>query len=125
MLEPRDLTAYQVKEDGSHGVIAIKNDLKALQEAVGGYIDIVRRRIGPEERVYTIVCDEEGLMKKRAFTAVVAGHKIALVGTLLVLRADGCGQLAPLSLDDIDYIQTSMYHILAPEGGHKAVLGVL
>lgn len=101
------MIAYHVGEDGAHGPIDIDDDLSSLHEAVGGYIDIVTRRIGPDGREYAIVCDDEGILHDREVTAVRGGAP-ALVGDLLVVRNGTGGDLRSLTNKDMDYISRSM-----------------
>ncbi|MFA6668699.1 MAG: DUF3846 domain-containing protein [Candidatus Methanomethylophilaceae archaeon] len=106
----RNLIAYAVHENGDHGPVNVKDDLTALQESVGGYIDIVTRHIGAKGRPYIIVCDDEGCLRGRKTTAVFEGKR-ALVGDLLILRKGRNGKLDSLTDDDINYVSDSMLKI--------------
>lgn len=103
----KGLIAYRISEDGSHGPLIIEDNLDALQKAVGGYIDVVIRRIGAEGREYTIVCDDEGALRGREVTAVLRNYP-ALVGDLLILRNGVRKDFDSLTDDDLDYISRSM-----------------
>ncbi len=59
----------------------IKNDLKALQEMVGGYIEAI---YGEN---YAIICDEEGKLKRYAPNMPYRGD--LLVGTIIVVGVKG------------------------------------
>jgi len=104
------MIAYQVREDGAHGPIDVDDDLSSLHEAIGGYIDIVTRRIGSDGREYAIICDDEGILRDREVTAV-RGCFQALVGNLLIVRKGTRGDLKSLTNKDIDYISKSMKDI--------------
>ena len=63
-------------------VVEIENDLKALQQAVGGWIECVTLPYG-----LCVICNEEGLLRRLPFNTYFAG--IPLVGTFLVVGVDG------------------------------------
>lgn len=62
--------------------IRIENELKPLQEAVGGYIETVTL-----DRDVVLICDEEGLLKGKRFNATVGC--IDIMGDFLVVGTDG------------------------------------
>lgn len=71
------------KEAGRRAqVVEIENDLKPLQEAVGGYIECVTL---PNRMC--IICNEEGRLMGLPFNTIFAG--IPLVGTFLIVGVDG------------------------------------
>ena len=104
------IVAYHVGEDGAHGPIDVDDNLASFEEAIGGYIEIVTRRIGSDGREYTIVCDEEGMLRGREVTAV-RGCSQVLVGDLLIVRYRVNGGVMSLTKEDIDYISKSMKDI--------------
>lgn len=61
-------------------IIEIENELKPLQEAVGGYIETVT--FGK----YIVVCDEEGRLKDKPENCVIEG--VHFVGDILVLCSE-------------------------------------
>ena len=63
-------------------IIEIENDLKPLQEAVGGYIQVVPLGTGK----VCVICDEEGRLKKKPFNCVCG--PVDFVGTILVVGTD-------------------------------------
>lgn len=63
-------------------VVEIENDLKPLQEAVGGYIEAVTLPGG-----LVIICNEEGLINHLPFNTFIAGHY--LFGPILVVGDGG------------------------------------
>ena len=75
-------------------LIEIPNELKALQEAVGGYIEVVTLATD-----LAIVCDEDGRIKGEVPNCEICG--IDFVGTILAVGVDG-EEFAdvPLDLDE-------------------------
>lgn len=63
-------------------IIEIENELKPLQEAVGGYIQAVPLGIGK----VAVICDEEGRLKGKPFNCVCG--PVDFVGTILVVGSD-------------------------------------
>ena len=63
-------------------VIDIDNSLKALQEAVGCYIETITFATDA-----CIVCNEEGRLKKMPYNCKLLG--VELVGPVLVVGVDG------------------------------------
>lgn len=72
------------KEDEARAwhVHEIENDLKALQEFVGGYIEVV-----PIAKDAAVICNEEGRLRGLPFNTRVNGR--AFVGPLLIVGVDG------------------------------------
>lgn len=71
------------KEPGRRArVVEIENDLKALQQAVGGWIETVTLPNG-----LCVICDEEGLLKRKSYNTYIGG--IDFVGTILIVGVDG------------------------------------
>lgn len=71
------------KEPGKRPVVVeIEDDLKALQEAVGGWIETVTLPYG-----LCVICNEEGRIMGLPFNTIFAG--IPLVGTFLVVGTKG------------------------------------
>ena len=68
-------------------------------------IDITPRRIGRDNRLYDIICDEEGLLKGAPIvSAYTTDNEPVLVGSLLIVNI-GEGDLESLKPDDIKYIR--------------------
>ena len=65
-------------------IIDIPNTLKAVQGAVGGYIEAVKPMSRPD---VCIICDEEGLLKERSYNKSIDG--IDLIGIILAVGVDG------------------------------------
>ena len=88
--------------DEKTGKISVKDvddDFRALQEVIDAdFFDIARRKIG--DKIYAIICDDEGLLKDRRITAVNLRYsEDILVGSLFI-----CNELGPelASLLDVD-----------------------
>lgn len=72
-------------------------------------MDIVYRRIGSKR--YTIVCDDEGLLKdKPVVSAVDKNMKPQLVGNLLICNSTNNGDLKSLSMSDFMYLYQYIGH---------------
>lgn len=69
-------------------------------------IDIARRKIG--DRVYDIICDDEGLLKERPCTMVSKGddgqYLAEIVGSIFICNNDGEGNLISLTDDEINNV---------------------
>lgn len=68
----------------SISVIDIENELHALQQAVGGYIETIGLKDGG-----VMIVDEEGLLKqypRNDLASLISGHHI--FGTALIVGAD-------------------------------------
>ena len=73
------------KETGRRAkVVEIENDLKPLQDAVGGWIECVHI---PGLNDVCIICDEEGVIKGLPFNTDING--LWLFGPILIVGTDG------------------------------------
>lgn len=71
------------KEPGKFPEVAtIPNTLEALQEAVGGYIEVYQVSTD-----LAILCDEEGKLKGEEYNCTLLGEDF--VGTILLVGLDG------------------------------------
>lgn len=71
------------KEPGKSWVdVEIDNELKPLQDAVGGYLESFTFA---EDAC--VLCDEEGLLKGKPYNATVCG--VPFVGTVLIVGVAG------------------------------------
>jgi len=79
--------------EGSQGfpqVISFPDDWKALATIIEAeYIELTRRYIG--DTLFTIICDESGLMKERRITAW-GSQKDFIVGSIIVTKLDEEGE---------------------------------
>ena len=62
--------------------IEVENELKPLQQAVGGYLESFTFA---EDAC--VLCDEEGLLKGKPYNTTVCG--VPFVGTVLIVGVDG------------------------------------
>jgi hypothetical protein len=65
-------------------------------------IDIVHVRFGNE--VYSIICDDEGLLVDKPYICVLRDGKPWLAGSVLITRYDSLGNNIGLTDDDIERI---------------------
>ena len=71
------------KEPGNDFLLTeVDNTLKALQEAVGGYIETFTFA---EDAC--VICDEEGRLKGKSYNCDFCG--VGFVGTILIVGVDG------------------------------------
>lgn len=76
------MTIYIKQPDEAPRQIFVPNELHALQELVGGYIEVVQLT-----QDLAIICDEEGRLKGQPFNCEIVG--IGFVGTILMVGVDG------------------------------------
>ena len=62
--------------------IEVENELKPLQQEVGGYLESFTFA---EDAC--VLCDEEGRMKRKPYNTTVCG--VSFVGTILIVGVDG------------------------------------
>ena len=72
-----------MKPDALPDVQDIPNTLEALQELVGGYIEVVELADG-----LAVVCDEEGRLKGKPYCATLGD--VQFVGTIALVGTVGC-----------------------------------
>lgn len=80
-----EVRALEIRPGGNIAVIDIANDLHALQQAVGGFIETITLKDGG-----VMIVDEEGLLKQYSrndLASIISGHHI--YGTALIVGADG------------------------------------
>lgn len=120
------LTVLHVRERKEHcSLVSVETvDDDHLAEAIGAqYFEVYHRRVGPDRREYTAICDEFGRMKGRQPTAAVPTNGyISFVGDILICKERG-GDLASISEDDAAYLMSSVLTCRF-KGQDIAVLGV-
>lgn len=87
--------------------ITIDNTLEAYYSALNcSCIDIVARTIGESEKYFTIVCDDEGLLKATPCISAVSDlFEPMLVGNLFITDFDhDTGDLASLPECELEYV---------------------
>ena len=88
-------------------IVTIDDTLEAYYSALNcSCIDIVERTIGESEKRFTIVCDDEGLLKTTpCISAVSVFCEPMLVGNLFITDFDhSTGNLVSLSRHDLEYV---------------------
>lgn len=98
----KEIRCYAVK-DGIGSEQMISNDLKSLQEVVGGYVTTVRIR-----GKITILCDEDASLKGKKVSAMVFTDKgpQAILGDFLVCNMGS--NFYSLSDKDLDLVKQSL-----------------
>ena len=91
----------------------IKDKLQTFYDLIGcSSIDIVRRRIG--KRYFTIICDDEGLLKDNPKISAISNlGEVRLVGNLVICSNDVTedGELIGLTDDEAAYISERIQHL--------------
>lgn len=109
MKEKKTLVAYQIKRNGEHQRIEMNNDLQDYYKyAECSTIDIVYARIG--DKLYDIICDDEGLLKENVFTAFTLKSKVMLAGTIVVVGSNGRGGFKSLTDKDLENIKLNLHN---------------
>ena len=88
-------------------VVTLDDTLEAYYSALNcSCIDIVERTIGKSEKRFTIVCDDEGLLKTTPCISAVSDlWEPMLVGNLFVTDLEhDTGDLASLSEHELEYV---------------------
>ena len=101
--------------------VTLDDTLEAYYSALNcSCIDIVERTIGANEKYFTIVCDDEGLLKATPCVSAVSDLcEPMLVGNLFITDFDhDTGELAPLSEQDLEYV---LDHIIFTVSSHRNV----
>lgn len=87
--------------------VTIDNTLEAYYSALNcSCIDIVERTIGASEKHFTIVCDDEGLLKEAPCISAISDHgEPMLVGSLFITDLDhNTGDLASLPEHELEHV---------------------
>ena len=80
--------------------------------------DVVRRRIGTEQRVYEFVCDDMGLLKENPTVSAINGNEVMFVGNLLIAGlVDFEGEFTDITDDDVNYIENYVKYMIDLETG--------
>jgi len=83
-------------------VSEIANDYKALRDAVGGYIEIVRL---PRYRDICIVCNEEGKLLGLEPNFLLREYRDIICGNVVFAGDDGCGDFRSLTEEEIKIVK--------------------
>ena len=99
----------------------VENSLHGFYDLLGcDLIEIPRRKIGvfSRKRIYSIICDEEGIYNQPKISAIDNLGQPMLCGNLFIVKDDPdpeSGDLASLTADDIRYIK----RFILKQGTHK------
>ena len=100
-------------EKGTAKITSLCDDLDAYYAALHcDIIDIVTRKIG--DKLFSIVCDDEALLKDRPIVSAVSGRrKPMLFGSLFVVSDDNeDGELVGLTDEDCHYVFDHLESVL-------------
>ena len=107
MGEQKKITGVLVRKDKA-SIVSVADELEEYYKLLGcSLIEIVDRRIAPDhtKKLFSIVCDEEGLCKNEPrISAISSFGEIDLVGDLFITGASKNGHLTSLEADDADEI---------------------
>ena len=93
------MKVYKLEPLGDLQQVDIPNELAPLQEAVGGWIEVVS--LSGVNGNTVIICDEEGKLKGKEPCAFIRGE--VFVGTILFAGVDRRGEFCdcPMTEDEI------------------------
>lgn len=101
--------------------VTLDDTLEAYYSALNcSCIDIVDRTIGASEKHFTIVCDDEGLLKTAPCISAVSDLcEPMLVGNLFITDFDhDTGNLASLSEQELEYV---LDHVIFTVSSHRNI----
>lgn len=107
---PKMIRGILIKEDKVE-IVEVENSLIELYKLLDcDLIQVVERKIG--EKVYDIICDEEGLMKPNFQSAICSNYTENLYGNILIVNHDDEGNFTSLSHDEIIDIHNSIFKLI-------------
>lgn len=99
-----------IKEDKVE-IVEVENSLIELYKLLNcDLIQVVERKIG--DKVYDIICDEEGLLKPNFQSAICSNYTENLYGNILIVNHDDEGNFTSLSNDEIIDINKSILELV-------------
>ena len=103
-----NITGYliDIASDEEARPVTVEHSLQSFYKLLNcDMIEITPRRIGRDNRLYDIICDEEGLLKGApTVSAYATDDEPVLVGSLLIVNM-GEDDVESLTPDDIKYIR--------------------
>ena len=105
-------------EANAVNIVTIDNTLEAYYSALNcSCIDIVERTIGESTKYFTIVCDDEGLLKSNpCISAVSDAYEPMLVGNLFITDLEReTGELTSLAEHELEYVLEHIVFAAAPQ----------
>ena len=104
-------------ENGTAAPITLEDSLSSFYTALDcTCIDIVDRTIGRSKKRFSIVCDDEGLLKAPIrISAISPRFEPMLVGSLFVVSCDyETGELESLTEAELQYVLDHVYFTVLP-----------
>lgn len=119
MKQNKSYVAYQIKKNGEHGQIMMKDTLEDLYKYTEcDIIDIVYAKIG--KNYYDIIVDDEGLLKENnLFTAFAVESNSLLAGSIVIVGSDGQGGFKSLTNGDLLNITMNLHGQISRLGNNK------
>ena len=112
--------------EGFAAPVTMEDSLSSFYSALDcSCIDIVDRTIGRSKKRFSIVCDDEGLLKDDFYiSAISAQFEPMLVGSLFVVSCDyETGELESLSEQELEYVLDHVY--FAASANHPGLAPIL
>ena len=93
-------------ENNECKIVDIVDDLNVYYNMLNcRIVEMPERRIGPFNRYFNTICDEEGLLKEDPKPSAVDDNgKPVLFGNLLITNVNDDGDVCGLSVEDCEYI---------------------
>ena len=129
MEKEKEITGLLIDvENNRVEITTIPNDLENLYRVLNcSTIDIVSRRVGKSDKWYTIVCDDEGLLKDSPLVSAVNYGFVELVGNLFVCDTDPEGNLKSLPKKRLTFLLNHVgyaYTAKRPNEPHRVLWDV-
>ena len=103
------ITGIYLAENDVAQTVRVEDDLQTYYDIIDcSCIDIVRRQIG--NKMYAIVCDDEGLLTGKQFTIVYCEDDKwyqEIVGNVFICKSDDEGNLVSLDGSDVENIMNN------------------
>lgn len=107
---PKMIKGILIKEDKVE-IVKVENSLIELYKLLDcDLIQVVERKIG--NKVYDIICDEEGLLKPNFQSAICTNYTENLYGNILIVNHDDEGNFTSLDDDEIIDINKSIFELI-------------
>ena len=108
------ITGIYLAEDGVANTVFVEDELETYYKMLDcDCIDIVTRKVG--NKWYGFVCDDEGLLKDRAYTIISkqdGQYWREIVGSVFICNNDGEGNLTSLDQTDVINLMEHLHPII-------------
>jgi len=108
-MEPEKIRVLKITEDSKIEIKEISNELRVLQNEVGGSIDISFVSEKLHERSIDVIIDDEGKVKGKPITVAIVddeGKMVeAIAGSALFTSHDSDGNTIGLADSQLEYLQ--------------------